>query len=216
MIKLNEYISLSEGKTVSGSFSIDRTKTFERIKIPHRKQDCSEGDIRKICSDCVIKPKMNCFNCEMEKSCKNCLDLISQKKTYSTDINMSQRKPPNEYHQMLPHYVGKYEHKQNNIDFDSAKDILMKEDDKMVVKRRFERIYNMMMDFKSNIKNEDIPENKEIFIYSFKPVQTNKVENYILIASESDELHKYDKLFNIWSNKLINKEIENRNFKLTG
>ena len=73
-----------------------------------------------------------------------------------------------------------------------------------------------MLDFKSYIKNEDIPENKEIFIYSFKPVQTNKVENYILIASESDELHENDKLFNIWSDKLINKEIENRNFKLTG
>ena len=38
MIKLDEYISLSEGKTVSGRFSIDWTKTFERIKIPHRKQ----------------------------------------------------------------------------------------------------------------------------------------------------------------------------------
>ena len=65
---------------------------------------------------------------------------------------------------MLPYYVGKYEPKQNNIDFESAKDILMKEDDKMVVKRRFERIYNMMLDFKSYIKYEDIPENKEIFI----------------------------------------------------
>ena len=159
---------------------------------------------------------MNCFNCEMERSCKSCLDLISQKKTYSTDINMLKRKPPNEKYQMLPHYVGKYEPKQNNIDFESAKDILMKEDDKMVVKRRFERIYNMMLDFISYIKYEDIPENKEIFIYSFKPVQTDKVDNYILIASESDELHENDKLFNIWSNKLINKEIENRNFKLTG
>ena len=29
MIKLEEYISLSEGKTVSGRFSIDWTKTFE-------------------------------------------------------------------------------------------------------------------------------------------------------------------------------------------
>ena len=73
-----------------------------------------------------------------------------------------------------------------------------------------------MMDFKSYIKYEDIPENKEIFFYSFKPVQTNKVKNYILIASESDELHEYDKLFNIWSNKLINKELKNRNFILTG
>ena len=80
----------------------------------------------------------------MEKSCKSCLDLISQKKTYSTDINTLKRKPPNEKHQMLPHYVGKYEPKQNNIDFETAKDILMEEDNKMIVKRRFERIRYMM------------------------------------------------------------------------
>ena len=164
MIKLNEYISLSERKTVSGRFSIDWKKTFEGIKIPHRKQDCSDCDNSKHCSECVIKPKMNCFNCEMEKICNSCLELISQKKTYSTDIITLKRKPPNEYHQMLPYYVGKYEHKQNNIDFDFAKDNLMKEDYKMIVKRRFERIYDMMMNFKSYIKYEDRPENKEIFI----------------------------------------------------
>ena len=121
MIKLNEYISLSEGKTVSGRFSIDWTKTFEGTKIPHRKQDCADCDNRRKCSDCVIKPKMNCFNCEMEKACELCLNLISQQKTYSSDINMLKRKPPNEYHQMLHHYEGKYEPKQNNIDFESAK-----------------------------------------------------------------------------------------------
>ena len=128
MIKLNEYISLSEGKTVSGRFSIDWTKTFERIKIPYRKQDCSDCDNKKFCSDCVIKPKKNCFNCEMEKACEKCLDLISQKKTYSTDINMLKRKPPNQYHQMLPYYEGNYELKQINIDFESAKNILMEAD----------------------------------------------------------------------------------------
>ena len=88
MIKLNEYISLSEGKTVSGRFSIDWTKTIEGIKIPHRKQDCSECDNTKTCSDCTIKTKMNCFNCEIERSREICLNIISQKKTYSTDINM--------------------------------------------------------------------------------------------------------------------------------
>ena len=103
MIELDEYISLSDGKTVSGKFSIDWAKTFEVIKIPHRKPDCSDCDSGKICSDCKIKRKMNCFNCEMERACKLCLDLISQKKTYSTDINMLKRKPPNENHQMLPH-----------------------------------------------------------------------------------------------------------------
>ena len=197
LIKLEEYISLSEGRTVSGRFSIDWTKTFEGIKIPHRKQNCAECDNKKICNDCVIKRKMNCFNCEMERACKQCLDLISQKKTYSTDINTLKRKPPNEYHQMLPHYEGVYEPKQNNIDFETAKNILMEEDNKMIKQRRFERIYNMMLDFKTYIKYEDIPENKEIFIYSFKHVKTDKVDNYILIASESDELFENDKLFNI-------------------
>ena len=167
MIKLDEYISLSEGKTVSGRFSIDWKKTFEGIKIPHRKQNCSGCDNSKHCTNCVIKPKMNCFNCEIEKSCKSCLDLISQKKTYSTDINMLKIKPPNEQHQRLPHYKGVYEPRHINIDFESAKEILMKEDNKMIVKRRFERIYNMMMDFKSYIKYEDIPKTKKyLFILS--------------------------------------------------
>ena len=151
----------------------------------------------------------------MERSCKSCLDLSSQRKTYSTDLNTLKRKPPNEKHEMLRFYKGEYDPKQNNIDFESAKDILMKEDDKMIIKRRFERIRNMM-DYKSYTKNEVLPENKEIFVYSFKHVKTNKVNNYILIASESDELHENDKLFDIWSNKLINKEMENRNFKITG
>ena len=48
MINPDEYKSLSEGKTVSGRLSIDWTKTFEGIKIPHRKQDCSDGDNQKI------------------------------------------------------------------------------------------------------------------------------------------------------------------------
>ena len=143
MIKLDAYISLA-GKTASGRFTIDWTKTFEGIKIPHRKQDCLICDNEKICSDCVIKPKLNCFNCEMERACKLCLDVVSQKKTYSTDMSMLKRKPPNEYHQMLPHYEGEYKPKQNIINFESAGEILMKEDYKMAEKRRFERINDMI------------------------------------------------------------------------
>ena len=128
---------------------------------------------------------------------------------------MLKRNPPNEKHQMLPHYVGKYEPKQNNIDFESAKNILMKEDYKMIEKRRFERI-NDMLTYKSYIKYEDISENKEKFIYGFKHVKTDKVDNYILIGSESDELFENDKIFNFWSNKIVNNEIEKRNFQTTG
>ena len=186
MEKLNEYISLSEGKTVSGRFSIDWTKTFEGINIPHRKH-CSDCDNGLFCSDCAIKRKKNCFNCETERACKTCLDLIYQKKTYSTDINMLKRIPRNEYHQMLPYYEGKYETRQNYIDFESAKGVLMSAEKPMIEKRRLERINDMIV-CESQIKNEDIPENKEIFIYGFRHIKTDKIDNYILIACESDEL----------------------------
>ena len=92
-IELNDFISLSEGKTMSSRFSIDSTKTFEGVKISHGKQDCLECDIGKFCNDCIIKHKMICFNCE-ERACKLCLDVVSQKKTYSTDFIMLKRQPP--------------------------------------------------------------------------------------------------------------------------
>ena len=70
MIKLDEYISSSEGKSVSGRFLIDWTKTIEGIEKQHRNSDCLDCDIGRNCSDCVKKLKMICFNCEMERACK--------------------------------------------------------------------------------------------------------------------------------------------------
>ena len=66
MIKLNEFISLSEGKTISRRFSIDWTKTFERTKIPHMKPVCLDCVNGKNCGYCVKEPQMDCFNCKME------------------------------------------------------------------------------------------------------------------------------------------------------
>ena len=215
MIKFDEYISLSQGKTVSGRFLFDWTETFEGIKKPHRKQDCSDCDNGKNCGDCGIKPNTKCFNCGMVRACKSCLHLISKKKIYSTDINMLKRQPPNKKHEMLSHYEGVYEPRQNIIQFESAREILMKHDYKVVVNRRFERIYNMI-ESKTYMKNEDFPENKEIFVYGFKHIKTDRIDNYILIGCESYKLYENNELFNFWSNKCINKEIEMGNFKITG
>ena len=158
---------------------------------------------------------MNCFNCEIVRACKTCLDLISQNKTYSTDNIMLKRQPPNEKHEMLPHYESVYEAKQIKIDFESAREIFsMKKDYEMVVEKPFERIYNLM-ECKSYIKSEDISENKKIIIYGFKRVQTDKNDNCILIGCESDELNEKNKVFNFSSNKFINKEIEGRDCKIT-
>ena len=53
---------------------------------------------------------------------------------------MLKRKPPNEKHQMLPYYEGKYIPKQNNNDFETAKEVLVEADKKMVKNRPFEGI----------------------------------------------------------------------------
>ena len=91
----------------------------------------------------------------------------------------------------------------------------MKEGDKIVVKRRFERI-NSMITCISYIKYEDLPEKKKMFVYGFKDIKLDKVDIFILFRCESDELFENDKLFNFWSSKYINKEIKKRDFKITG
>ena len=72
------------------------------------------------------------------------------------------------------------------------------------------------MKCKLYIKNEDISENKEIFIYGFKHAKLDKVDKYILIECESNELYENNKLFNFLSNKFISEEIQKRKFKITG
>ena len=44
----------------------------------------------------------------------------------------------------------------------------------MIEKRRFERI-NKIIACESNTKYEDIPENKGIFMYGFKHIETDKM-----------------------------------------
>ena len=91
----------------------------------------------------------------------------------------------------------------------------MKEDYKMVEQRRIERI-NVMITYKSYIKYEDIPENKEVFVYGYKHIKTDKIDNYILIGCETYELNENNELFNFWSNKFKNGEVQKRKFKITG
>ena len=86
MIKLNDFMSLSEGGTVSGKFCIDWTKTLEGVKRLHRKVGCLDLKDRIFCNVCIIKLKMNCFICKVERASKSCLDLVYLKKSYSTEF----------------------------------------------------------------------------------------------------------------------------------
>ena len=68
---------------------------------------------------------------------------------------------------MLPYCIGKYKPKQNNIDFESTGDFLMKEVDKMIVKTQFERIY-IALESMVHTKYQVFPENKGIFVYGIQ------------------------------------------------
>ena len=48
---------------------------------------------------------------------------------------MLKRKPANEYHRMLPKYIGEYEPRQKNIDFEPAKEGLLEADKELGAKR---------------------------------------------------------------------------------
>ena len=79
---------------------------------------------------------------------------------------------------MLSCYIGEYETGPSFIDFESAQAVLMEVDRKIVVKRRFERLYNAK-ETSTYTKYEDNPENEELFNYGFKHIKTDKVDNYI-------------------------------------
>ena len=139
----------------------------------------------------------------------------NSRKTYSMDIFMLKRQPLTEYHQTLLSYIGEYEHRENIADFESARDFLMKADEKIVEKKQIERIYNLIQPL-TYMKHEEVPENKEILFYGFKHIKTVKIYDYMLIGCELDDFYENDKLFNFWSNIFFNEEIKKRNFKITG
>ena len=127
---------------------------------------------------------------------------------------MFKRKPANKYYQKLTYYESEYEPRQTNLDFDTEREILVKENDKTFAERRFERINNMVA-AKACINKKDLLENKKIFIYGFKHIKTDKIDNYIFFGCESDVFNENNKLFNFWSNKFVNKQIEMSDFKTT-
>ena len=47
---------------------------------------------------------MNCFNCEISKSCQDCWSKITRIAEYSVEINKLKRQPENEFGHMLPYY----------------------------------------------------------------------------------------------------------------
>ena len=88
MVGLNfkDFLDLERGDTILGKSKLNWKKDFHGIKIPHKMFQCLRCDNKKKCNQCEKSPKMNCFECEVVKACKSCLNRITQTKNYSTEI----------------------------------------------------------------------------------------------------------------------------------
>ena len=54
--------------------------------------------------DCELKPKMNCFNCEIGKSCQDCSRKKNGVAECLVEIKILKRQPENELGYMLPYF----------------------------------------------------------------------------------------------------------------
>ena len=80
------------------------------------------------------------------------------------DVFMLIKEPLTEKHQVPPYNKGDYKPKQDKIYLESTPKFFMEENNKVVLKIRFERVCHMM-EFKSYKKNKGFPEDQEIFVF---------------------------------------------------
>ena len=107
MVRLNfkDFLDLDRGDIILGKSKLNWKRDLHGVKVPQRIFQCPQCDNDKICKQCEVSLKINCFECEVVKACRSCLNRITQIKYYSTEINKLKRLPENDFGHMLPHYT---------------------------------------------------------------------------------------------------------------
>ena len=80
MVGLNfkDFLDLERGDTILGESKLNWRKNLHGVRIPHRVFQCPQCDNDRTCKQCEISLKMNCFECEVVRACKTCLNKITQ------------------------------------------------------------------------------------------------------------------------------------------
>ena len=86
-ITFKDFLDLEQGKTLKNVSKLKWKRELAGIEKPHRKVGSENCDNSKKYVDCEIKPEVNCFNCEIKKSCQDCLSKITRIAKYSVEIN---------------------------------------------------------------------------------------------------------------------------------
>ena len=100
------FLNMEKGLIVRNTSKLNWKRDLLGVKISHKVINCENCQNDKMCRSCIIDPKLNCFDCEISRSCDKCFKRITQIKLYSPEINKLKRQPPDENGYLLPHYVG--------------------------------------------------------------------------------------------------------------
>ena len=105
-VGFKDFLNMEKGLIARNTSKLNWKRDLLGFKVPQSVNNCENCQNDKMCRLCIIDPNLNCFDCEISKSCDKCLERITQIKVYSREINKLKRLPPDENGCMLPHYVG--------------------------------------------------------------------------------------------------------------
>ena len=111
------FLNMEKAIIVRNTSKLNWKRVLLGARVPQTVIKCENCQNHKMCRSCIIDPNLNCFDCEISRSCDKCLKRITQVKVYSTEINKLRRLPPDEYGYMLPHFVG-----ENIVEVEGDKD----------------------------------------------------------------------------------------------
>ena len=73
-----DVLDLENGETVLGKSKLNWKRNLYGVEILHKIYQCPQCDNNKTCKQSEIKPTMNCFECEVVKTCDNCFEKLTQ------------------------------------------------------------------------------------------------------------------------------------------
>ena len=75
------FLIWKKNEITSGKSKLKWKRHLYGIIISHRAFQCSESYINEICNQCESEPRINCFECGVVRSCKNCVRKQPKMKT---------------------------------------------------------------------------------------------------------------------------------------
>ena len=121
-VSFKGFVYLERGEVVRSISKLNWKRELYGVKVPDGTFGFQKYQEDKKCQSCDFNPKLNCFDCELAKSCDNCFQRITQIKHYSTKFFKLKRLPPDENEYMLPHYVVEYT--QENVDGEELRGVI--------------------------------------------------------------------------------------------